>query len=62
LIAGEIHMTILNTVSSSSASSSSTWRHPALTTVIFATLGFVLGFLLSLVVAAQTLYVCTEIM
>jgi uncharacterized protein YacL len=62
LIAGEIHMTILNTVSSSSTSSSSTWRHPAITTLVFAALGFVLGFLLSLAVAAQSLYVCTEVM
>jgi hypothetical protein len=49
-------MTILHYVSSSAG------RHPAVTTLIFATLGFVLGFLLSLGVAAQTLYVCTEIM
>ncbi len=49
-------MTILHYVSSSAG------RHPAVTTLIFATLGFVLGFLLSLGVAAQSLYVCTEIM
>ena len=49
-------MTILHYVSSSAG------RHPALTMLIFGTLGFVLGFLLSLAVAAQSLYVCTEIM
>jgi hypothetical protein len=49
-------MAILHDVSSSAG------RHPALTMLIFGTLGFVLGFLLSLAVAAQSLYVCTEIM
>jgi hypothetical protein len=49
-------MTILHPVSSSA------WRHPAVTMLIFGTLDFVLGFLLSLAVAAQSLYICTEIM
>ena len=49
-------MTILHYVSSSA------WRHPAVTMLIFGTLGFVLGFLLSLAVAAESLYVCSEIM
>jgi len=56
LIVGEIDMTILHYVSSSA------WRHPAVTMLIFGTLGFVLGFLLSLAVAAESLYVCSEIM
>jgi hypothetical protein len=56
LIAVEIDMAILHDVSSSAG------RHPALMMLIFGTLGFVLGFLLSLAVAAQSLYVCTEIM
>jgi hypothetical protein len=56
LIVGEINMSILHYVTSPA------WRHPAVTMLVFGTLGFVLGFLLSLVVAAQSLYVCSEIM
>ena len=48
-------MTILHYVSSSAG------RHPAVTMLIFGTIGFVLGFLLSLGVAAHSLYICTEI-
>jgi len=55
VIARDIDMTILHFVASSAG------RRPAATMLIFGTIGFVLGFLLSLGVAAQSLYVCTEI-
>ena len=48
-------MTILNYVSSSAG------RHPATIGVIMGIVGFAAGFLLSLAIAAQSLYVCTEI-
>ena len=48
-------MTLLNYVSSSAG------RYPATMALIMAAVGFALGFLLSLAVAAQSLYVCTEI-
>jgi hypothetical protein len=51
-------MALLNSISSSS---SSTGRHPAVTGLIMGVVGFTVGFLLSLAVAAQSLYVCTEI-
>jgi hypothetical protein len=53
---GESDMTLLNYVSSSAS------RHPAAIALIMGAIGFVVGFLLSLAVAAQSLYVCTEIM
>jgi hypothetical protein len=37
-------------------------RHPAATTLIFGTIGFISGFLLSLIVAAYSLYACLEIL
>jgi len=46
-------MTILDTISSAAT------RHVAATTVIFAAIGFVVGLVLSLSVAAYSLYVCT---
>jgi len=49
-------MTLLNYVSSSAG------RYPAATALIMAAVGFAVGFLLSLAVAAQSLYVCTEIL
>jgi hypothetical protein len=55
-ISEESDMTILNSVSSSAG------RHPAAIALIMGAIGFVVGFLLSLAVAAQSLYVCTEIM
>jgi hypothetical protein len=48
-------MALLNSISSS------TGRHPAVTGLVMGVVGFVVGFLLSLAVAAQSLYVCTEI-
>ena len=48
-------MTLLNYVSSSAG------RYPATMALIMAAVGFALGFLLSLAVAAQSLYVCSEI-
>jgi hypothetical protein len=48
-------MALLNYVSSSAG------RHPAAIGLIMGIVGFVLGFVLSLAVAAQSLYVCTEI-
>jgi hypothetical protein len=48
-------MTILGSVSSAAA------RQVAATTLIFAAIGFVPGFALSLSVAAYSLYVCTAI-
>ena len=53
--AEESDMTLLNYVSSSAG------RYPATMALIMAAVGFALGFLLSLAVAAQSLYVCTEI-
>jgi len=41
------------------ASSRMTTRHPAVTTLVFGSIGFAVGFLLSLIVAAYSLYVCT---
>jgi hypothetical protein len=46
-------MTILDTISSAAA------RQIAATTLIFAAIGFLLGFVLSLGIAAYSLYVCT---
>ena len=48
-------MTILDSISSAAA------RQVAATTVVFAAIGFVLGLVLSLSVAAYSLYVCTAI-
>jgi hypothetical protein len=48
-------MTILGAISSAAV------RQVAVTTLIFAAIGFVLGFVLSLSVAAYSLYVCTAI-
>jgi len=48
-------MTILEAISSAAV------RQVAATTLIFAAIGFVLGFVLSLSVAAYSLYVCTAI-
>jgi hypothetical protein len=48
-------MTLLNYVSSSAG------RHPAAIGVVMGIAGFVAGFLLSLAIAAHSLYVCTEI-
>jgi hypothetical protein len=53
---GGSDMALLNYVSSSAG------RHPAATGLIMGIVGFVVGFLLSLAVAAQSLYVCTEIL
>jgi hypothetical protein len=36
-------------------------RHPAATTLLFGAMGFLCGFLLSLVLAAYSLYVCVQI-
>jgi hypothetical protein len=55
-ISEESDMTLLNYVSSSAG------RYPAATALIMAAVGFAVGFLLSLAVAAQSLYVCTEIL
>jgi hypothetical protein len=52
----ERDMTILGTISSAAV------RQVAVTTLIFAAIGFVLGFALSLSVAAYSLYVCTAIL
>jgi hypothetical protein len=49
-------VTITHNVSSSAAT------RPALTTLFFGVVGFVSGFLLSLVVAAYSLYSCTAIL
>lgn len=49
-------MTILNNVSSGAAA------RPVATTLFFGVIGFVSGFLLSLVVAAYSLYSCTAIL
>jgi|SRR5215468_5128490 len=54
-ISEESDMTLLNYVSSSAG------RYPAATALIMGVAGFLLGFLLSLAVAAQSFYVCTEI-
>jgi hypothetical protein len=37
-------------------------RHPAATTLICGAIGFLCGFLLSLIVAAYSLYACVEIL
>jgi hypothetical protein len=47
-------MALLNYVASRT-----TTRHPAVTTLIFGGIGFAVGFLLSLIVASYSLYVCT---
>jgi hypothetical protein len=49
-------MTILNSRTSAAQ------RHPAATALIFGAIGFVVGFLLSLIVAAYSLYGCVEIL
>ena len=49
-------MTILSNYSSGAG------RHPAATTLLFATIGFLCGFLLSVAVSAYSLYVCTELL
>jgi hypothetical protein len=48
-------MTILDTISSATA------RQVTATTLVFAAIGFVLGFVMSLSVAAYSLYVCTAV-
>jgi len=48
-------MTILDSISHAAV------RQGAATTLIFAAIGFVVGFVLSLSVAAYSLYVCTAI-
>jgi uncharacterized protein YacL len=40
---------------------SSPERHPALTTLLFATLGFICGLLLSMLISAYTLYACIAV-
>lgn len=47
-------MALLNYVSSRT-----TARHAAVTTLLFGSIGFAVGFLLSLIVASYSLYVCT---
>jgi hypothetical protein len=42
--------------------SSGAGRHPAVTTLLFATIGFLSGFLLSLALSAYSLYACTELL
>jgi hypothetical protein len=49
-------MTILHSNSPAAA------RHPAVTTLLFATFGFLCGFLLSLALSAYSLYACTVIL
>jgi hypothetical protein len=51
-------MSLLNVVDFASFTAT---RRLAVTTLLFAALGFVSGFLLSLSVAAYSLYVCTAI-
>ena len=45
-----------------SNNSSAAGRHPAATTLIFGTIGFLCGFLLSLALSAYSLYACIEVM
>lgn len=49
-------MAILENTASAAA------RHPAATTLICGTIGFLCGFLLSLIMAAYSLYACVEIL
>lgn len=49
-------MTILNDNSSASG------RHPAVTTIMLGTIGFLCGFLLALALSAYSLYSCVEIL
>ena len=49
-------MAILDNAASAAA------RHPAATTLICGTIGFLCGFLLSLIAAAYSLYACIEIL
>jgi hypothetical protein len=49
-------MTILNN------SSFAAGRHPAATTLLFGTIGFLCGFLLSLALSAYSLYACIEVL
>jgi hypothetical protein len=49
-------MTVLNDNSSTAG------RHPVVTTLLFATIGFLSGFLVSLALSAYSLYACTEIL
>lgn len=37
-------------------------RHPAATTILLGTIGFLCGFLLALMLAAHSLYSCTQIL
>jgi hypothetical protein len=37
-------------------------RHPAATTLVFGAIGFLCGFLLSLLVSAYSLYACIQIL
>jgi hypothetical protein len=37
-------------------------RHPRTTTLLFAAIGFLCGFMLSLLVSAYSLYACTQVM
>jgi hypothetical protein len=49
-------MTILN------SNSSAAGRHPAATTLLFGAIGFLCGFMLSLLLSAYSLYACVQIM
>lgn len=49
-------MTILNNNPSAGA------RHPAATTLLFGTIGFLCGFMLALALSAYSLYSCVEIL
>ena len=55
LLPRERDMTILDSISHAAV------RQGAATTLIFAAIGFVAGFVLSLSVAAYSLYVCTAV-
>ena len=37
-------------------------RHPAATTLLFGTIGFLSGFMLALLVSAYSLYACIQVM
>ena len=49
-------MTVLN------SNSSAAGRHPVTTTLLYAAIGFLCGFLLSLMLSAYSLYACVEIL
>jgi hypothetical protein len=44
-----------------SHNASAAGRHPAATTLLFGTIGFLCGFLLSLALSAYSLYACTVV-